>query len=86
VQPVGVGSAQGGRRLVHHDQPGIPAQRAQDLHLLLIGRPQAASGQVAAELEARGSGELVVPAAERAPSDEAGPARLDTEEDVLRDR
>ena len=86
VQPVRVGPGKGGGRLVHDDQPGVTAQRAQDLHLLLIGGPQAASRQVAAELEARRGGELVITAAEGAPGHEAGPARLGAEEDVLRDR
>ena len=86
VQPLGVGTAEGGRRLVHNDQPSVPAQGTQDLHLLLVCGAQAASRQVTAELEARRGGELVVAAAQRTPGDEAGPARLGAEEDVLRDR
>ena len=86
VQPDRVRAGQGGRGLVHDDQPGVARQRPQDLDLLLVGGPQAAGGSVTVELEAHRAGEFGVTAPQRGPAQEAGPARLGAEEDVLRDR
>jgi hypothetical protein len=85
VQRGHVGPGQGRGRLVHHDQLGPAAQRAQDLHLLLVRRPQAAGVRLAGQLEACRAGQLGVAPGERARLQEACPARLGAEEDVLRD-
>jgi hypothetical protein len=42
---VDLGRAEGGGRLVHHDQPGLPRQRPRDLDHLLLGDPQLADRQ-----------------------------------------
>jgi hypothetical protein len=86
VQPDRVRTGQGGRGLVHDDHPGIARQCPQDLDLLLVGGPQPAGGSVTVELEAHRAGEFGVAAPQRGPAQEAGPARLGAEEDVLRDR
>ena len=44
VQPLGVGPAQRGRRLVHHDHRRVARERAEDLDLLLLGGPQPPGG------------------------------------------
>jgi len=85
VQRVDVRPGQGGGRLVHHDELGVPAEGAEDLDLLLVGRPQRSGVAAAVELEADRRGQLVVAAAELAAALKARLARLDAEEDVLLD-
>jgi hypothetical protein len=66
--------------------PGVAGQRPQDLDLLLVGRPQPASGQVTVELEPHRTGEFGITTAQRGLAQEAGPPRLGAQEDVLGDR
>jgi hypothetical protein len=78
VQRVDVRPGQGGGRLVHHDELGVPAEGAEDLDLLLVGRPQRSGVAAAVELEADRRGQLAAALKARL-------ARLDAEEDVLLD-
>jgi hypothetical protein len=86
VQLLLLRAAEGGRRLVHHDQLGLARKRAQDLHLLLLAGAQATRGHVGGQVEPGTAGQRGVAAPERAAAQEAALARLGAEEHVLGDR
>ena len=85
-QAVGLVAGQRGGRLVHHDQPRVAHELAQDLDLLLVGRAQRPHGRRRARAKADALGELGEALALLAAVDEAAAAQLDAEEDVVEDR
>ena len=79
-------AAERGGRLVHHDQLCVARERAQDLDLLLVGRPQPPRQAHPRQVEAGRFGERRELAVQSTVADEPRIAGLDAEEDVLRDR
>src|SRR5581483_8239396 len=82
-QAVGLDARQGRRRLVHHDQPRVADERAQDLDLLLVGHAQRLDARRRRRLEADARGELPEPRALVAAVEEPAAARFGAEEDVV---
>ena len=87
VQLARLARAQRRGRLVHDDQLRVARERAQDLDLLLLGRPQPAGRHVAGQVEA-GRARRAAAYAPRERSRRTKPPRagLGAEEDVLGDR
>ncbi len=82
-QPLGLVAREGGRRLVHQKQAGVPGDRAEDLDLLLLGGAERAHDRQRVEPEARPLVQLVETAANLAGADDARGVRLDPEHHVL---
>ncbi len=83
VQPLHLLRRQARGRLVEDDEVGVPGQRPEDLHLLLLGQRQPADDRAGLDVEPGVGHQLVEPVAQRAALDEPGALGLGTEEDVL---